>query len=172
MTSGSPSARPGPATPESMTAEVFLDGTVTDADTGPLLDVFSAAGITVQVRTMPSLRDTGTLGWLVLAALPLQAFLSAVGTKTAEDSYAKLRAAVRRLAGHRATGELSADRPPLLVLQDSGTGLQIILEPDLPADAYRQLTELDLTRFRIGPLHYDRRLRRWRSELDEASARD
>lgn len=172
MTSGSPPARPGPATPGSMTAEVFLDGNVADADTGSLLNVFSTAGITAQVRTVPPRRDAVTLGWFVLAVLPLQAFLSAIGAKTAEDSYAKLRAAIRRLTGHHEAGEPPVGQPLPLVLQDSSTGLQIILEPGLPADAYRQLTALDLTRFRIGPLHYDQQQHRWRSELDEASARD
>jgi hypothetical protein len=155
-----------PANP--ITADVFVDGDVTDADPGPLIDVFATAGIVVQVSTVPPRRDSATLGWVVLAALPLQAFLSAIGTKTAEDSYAKLRAAVHRLTGRRGAGGHPADRLPL-VLQDGDTGLQIILEPDLPAEAYRQLTELDLTEFRIGPLHYDQRRRRWRSERDEAS---
>lgn len=172
MTSGLPPARPGPVTPGSMTAEVFLDSNMADADTGSLLAVFSAVGITAQVRTVPPRRDAVTLGWIVLAALPLQAFLSAIGAKAAEDSYAKLRAAIRRLAGHHQTGEPPAGKPLPLVLQDSSTGLQIILEPGLPAGAYRQLIALDLTRFHIGPLHYDQQQHRWRSELDETSARD
>ena len=38
----------------------------------------------------------------------------------------------------------------------------------LPADAYRALMSLDLSRFRTGPLHYDWHRGEWRSELDEA----
>jgi hypothetical protein len=38
----------------------------------------------------------------------------------------------------------------------------------LPDVAYQQLVGLDLARFHLGPLHYDRQQRRWRSELDEA----
>jgi hypothetical protein len=162
MTNGAPA--------EPMTADVFVDGEATDVDPGPLLDVFATAGIAVQVRTVPPRRDSATLGWVVLAALPLQAFLTAIGTKTAEDSYAKVRAAVRRLAGRREAGGHAVARPPL-VLQDADTGLQVILEPDLPAEAYQQLTRLDITEFHLGPLHYDQRQRRWRSERDEASGR-
>ena len=45
-----------------------------------------------------------------------------------------------------------------------------MLEADLPADAYRQLTALDLSQFGTGPLHYGTLARgRWRSELDEAA---
>ena len=55
------------------------------------------------------------------------------------------------------------------MLQDTTTGLQIILDHDLPADGYRQLLTLDLSPFRLGPLHYDHVQHRWRSELDEAA---
>ena len=45
----------------------------------------------------------------------------------------------------------------------------VVLEADLPAEAYRQLTALDLSRFSHGPVHYDLGRGRWRAELDEAS---
>ena len=62
----------------------------------------------------------------------------------------------------------SSSKP--LVLRDSGAGPQIMLEGDLPEEAYGQLIALDLGRFSIGPLHYDQAMHRWRSELDEAAA--
>jgi hypothetical protein len=46
-----------------------------------------------------------------------------------------------------------------------------VLDHDLPAEGYRQLLALDLSQYRLGPLHYDRTQRRWRSELDEAVPR-
>lgn len=55
-------------------------------------------------------------------------------------------------------------------LQDSATGIQAALEPDLPDEAYQQLVSFDLTAIRHAPLHYDRHRGRWRSEVDEASA--
>ena len=58
-----------------------------------------------------------------------------------------------------------------LVLQDTSSGPQVVLEADLPDAAYQRLVGLDLSRFRLGPLHYDRRRRHWRSELDEARPR-
>ena len=56
----------------------------------------------------------------------------------------------------------------MLLLQDSTTGIQVVLEPDLPAWAYQQLLSFDFATLRRGPLHYDQHRRRWRSELDEA----
>ncbi len=58
-----------------------------------------------------------------------------------------------------------------MVLQDVTSGLQIVLDQDLPAEGYQQLLTLDLSRFRLGPVHYDRIQQRWRSELDEAQTR-
>ena len=65
----------------------------------------------------------------------------------------------------------AAEQPRPLVLQDTASGLRVVLEADLPDTAYQQLIGLDLAKFQLGPLHYDRQQRRWRSELDEARAR-
>jgi hypothetical protein len=62
----------------------------------------------------------------------------------------------------------SANRPkPVLALQDTVSGVQVVLEPDLPAESYRQLLTFDLSTVRHGPLHYGLHRLRWRSELDE-----
>jgi hypothetical protein len=60
--------------------------------------------------------------------------------------------------------------PLVLILQDKTTGVQVVLEPDLPDEAFEQLLVFDLAAIRRGPLHYDQRRRQWRSELDEATA--
>jgi hypothetical protein len=39
----------------------------------------------------------------------------------------------------------------------------VVLEADLPAEAYEALVALDLSVFRQGPVHYDRQRGRWRS---------
>jgi hypothetical protein len=46
--------------------------------------------------------------------------------------------------------------PRVLLLQGSTTGIQVVLEPELPDDAYQQLLAFDLATIRRGPLHYDR----------------
>jgi hypothetical protein len=166
--------KPESACSEPLTADVFLDAQVDSERERILVDALSGCGVTARVRIVPPVRESGPLTWIVLIALPLQGFLSVMGTKIAEDSYARLRTAIQRLIGHprQPADQQGAGRPRPLVLQDGVTGLQIVIEPDLPGEAYGQLLGLDLSSFRLGPLHYDRAARRWRSELDEASHRD
>ena len=162
-------ARPaaGHAKPPELTAEVLLDSNISADEEQSLVAALRGCGVTAEAKIIPPRRDAQTLTWMVLVSLPLQAFISAIGTAMAENAYsAFIRVAQRILSRHRQPGP---DRPPsVLVLQDPATGLRIALEPDLPGDAHKQLLTLDLSRYRYGPLHYDRGLRRWRSELDEA----
>jgi hypothetical protein len=162
-------------------ARVILSspGVLSGQDERLLLTVLSECGADGRVETIEVHRgENATLTWIVLAALPLQAFLSGLGSKAAEDTYAKLRALVRRLATGRRTREAAppagqkapASSTTPLILMDSSTGLQVVLEEDLPGDAYRKLVAMDLSQFRFGPLHYDQARHRWRSELDEAAA--
>lgn len=135
----------------------------TDADlTAGLADEFRRSGFVTEVRTRLPHRGPDQITWLMLAALPLQAFLSGIGAEAVKDVYAK----AKRLAtaGRKATSEAKVP----LVLQDAESELKVILEADLPPEAISQLVDLDLGAYRIGPLHYDRTRRTWRSELDEA----
>ena len=156
-----------------MQAQVILGspGILAGPDERLLLDVLAGCGASTQVETIPVQRgESAALTWIVLAVLPLQAFLAALGSKMADDAYAQVRTLVKRLAaGRRQPGAGPAKEPAPLVLLDRGTGLRIVLEANLPAEAYRQLTALDLSQFRTGPVHYDLARGRWRSELDEAA---
>ncbi|MEW2530098.1 hypothetical protein [Streptomyces sp. NPDC047071] len=148
-------------------AELLLDPDVTDALGDDLVAALAGLGVrTARVRRAVGHRGAGDVPWLVLAALPLQAFLSGLGAEAVRDAYAAFKAAVGRLA--RRDGAAAAPPRPL-VLRDDRSGLSVVLEPDLPAEAYERLLGLDLTAFRVGPLHYDRQQSRWRSELDEAA---
>jgi hypothetical protein len=137
-------------------------------DLGPdeeqaLANALRDLGIEPQVRALPARRSADQVAWLVLAMLPLNSFLTALGTKAGEDGYHWLRSVIGRLAPKRV-----AESTAPLVIQDPGTGLQVVLPPDLPAQAYTQLLALDLTRFRLGPVYYDKQADHWRSLLDEA----
>lgn len=70
------------------------------------------------------------------------------------------------LRARRPAPKVVVPRP--VVLQDKATGVQVVLDHDLSAEGYEQLLDLDLSRFRFGPVHYDSCIRHWRSELDEA----
>ena len=109
-------------------------------------------------------RGLKQLPWLVLAALPLHAFLSGLGSAAAQDVAQDLERLVGRVVGGK---HKTASPQQVLVLQDAATRPQVALEADLPAEAYEALVALDLSAFRQGPVHYDRQRGRWRSEPDE-----
>ena len=155
---------------EELSAEVFLDGQIPADEEWTLVDALAVLGVRTHAKVVPARRGLGELHWLVLVSLPLQAFLTSVGSRLAEDAYQGFQRAVGRLLG-RAQGQPAAEQPRPMVLQDTASGLQVVLEADLPDAAYQQLVAMDLAKFHLGPLHYDRQQRRWRSELDEARAR-
>jgi hypothetical protein len=147
-------------------ANVLLDAEVPADRERLLVDVFGRLGVTAHTRVLPTRRGVTELNWLVLVALPLQAFLGSVGTKFADDAYRGLRALLGQLM-REDRPQPAGERP--MVLRDDATGLEVVLDPDLPEEGYRQLFALDLTDYQLGPVHYDRHQRRWRSERDEAA---
>jgi hypothetical protein len=157
-------------------ADVLLDPHVPADQERMLVDALARLDVLAQVRIVPTRRGLGDLHWLVLVALPLQAFLSGMGSKLAEDAYQGFKGAVGRLLGRGGQTTQVAGRARPLVLQDTATGLQVVLEPDLPDDGYQRLLGLDLAGFQGGGrelprgyllLRYDRRRGRWLSSPGE-----
>jgi hypothetical protein len=146
--------------PDLLRAELLLAAGVSAEQEQELVKAFHAIGVTARTRTIPTRRGGEQLPWLVLAALPLQAFLSGLGSKLAEGTYEGLKRLVARLPRHQS----AAQSTQVLVLEDPDSRLQIVLEPDLPTDAYRQLVTLDLSAIQQGQLRYDRNRAMWRSE--------
>jgi hypothetical protein len=146
-------------------ADVLVDAEVPQQQERLLVEALAQLGVTARTRVVAPRRGVGELGWLVLASLPLQAFLASLGTSVADETYRGLRSVVGRLL-HRDPPAPGGQRP--MVLRDETSGLQVVLEADLPDEAFRRLVGLDLSQFRLGPVHYDRHQGRWRSELDEA----
>jgi hypothetical protein len=153
------------AKPELLAADLLVAAEVPPEDEQAIVEAFGALGVTARARIVPTRRGVGELQWLVLAALPLQAFLSSLGSTLGDEASDSLIRLTGRL--RRTRGEAADPPPPILVLQDAATRLQVVLEAGLPTDAYRALLALDLSTFSKGPLHYDQQHRRWRSELDE-----
>lgn len=148
-------------------ADVYVDRGVTGESRHELVMALAAAGVDARLRVQPTRRGVEQLHWVVLVAVPLQAFLTSVGEKAATDAWAGVKKALRRIAGRPEPG---GTRP--LVLQDPESGLQIVLPPDLSDEGYRLLTELDVSRFRRGPIRYDTNAGRWISDLDQAYTKD
>jgi hypothetical protein len=147
-------------------AEVLVNEATSTDQEQVVLEWFEELGISAQVRRPLSHRDPGTLGWLVLAALPVQAFLTALTGAFAEDVYGGLKKLVQRVSRR---GGKAGDPVAPLVLQDSETGLRIVLDADLPDEAYEQLRQLDLGQIGEGPVRYDRASRRWTAQPDDSS---
>jgi hypothetical protein len=141
--------------------ELLFDHDISTESADDFAAAFRQLGfITTTRRRLPH-RGPAEFTWLMLAALPLHAFLSGIGGEAVKDVYAKAKQLIPASKKDR------ADQVPL-VLQDTTTELKIVLDADLPAEAIRQLVALDLGAYHSGPLHYDQRKRIWRSELDEA----
>jgi hypothetical protein len=149
--------------------ELLVDPALAPDQRAIVVSAFTALGVRVSVTTMPPRRGAADLQWLIIAVLPLQSFLATVGAKMADDAYSGFRNAISRLFHRKAEGQADgAAEPRPIILQDKRSGIQVVLDHDLPAAGYEQLLGLDLSRFRFGPVHYDRHRQRWRSEVDEA----
>lgn len=146
-------------------AELIFDHEISAELADDLETAFRDLGFDTSARRRLPHRGPAELTWLMLAALPLQSFLSGLGSELAKELYAKVKRL--RLPGRKTEG---AQHLVPLVLQDTNSELRIILEADLPAEAIRELVSLDLSGYRAGPLHYDQHRKKWRSELDEAEA--
>ncbi|MGH3611453.1 MAG: hypothetical protein ACRDRK_02300 [Pseudonocardia sp.] len=141
---------------------VAADAPLEDVD--QLLDDLRVFGLNPTCHLRPTRRGAIDLAWVLLLALPTKLFFETLTEELAGDAYLRLKAIVGRALRRRREPE-NGNR--VLMLEDATTGLQIVLEPDLPAEAYQRLFHTDLSTFARGPLHYDRSAHRWRSELDE-----
>jgi hypothetical protein len=148
-------------------ADVFVDQPVPAKEADRIAAEFAGIGLVADVRVAAPRRSLND-ALVILAALPFQPFISQLANDFADDAYARLKGFVTKVL-HRKHADAGAEGQArqVLVLQDTATGVRVVLEPDLPADSYRQLLSLDLTKITDGPVHYDLARRRWRSELDE-----
>lgn len=144
---------------------VQLDADVPPGEEAELREALAAAGFDVLAQDLPRTRGLENLDAMALLMIPLHAFLTAAGTRLAADAYPRFKAGIRRLLNRPAADDA---KPGPLIVQDTATGLKIVLDRDLPDQAYEALRTLDLTTFRSGPLDWDHGRGRWRSVVDEA----
>ena len=145
-------------------ANVLIAEPISADETAEIAAAFGSIGLSADLRIVSPKRSLADLTWLILASIPLQPFFNRLAEDVADDMHQRLKTFVTRVL-HRPVAANQAK--PVLVLQDTLSGVQVVLEPDLPAESYRQLLSYDLTTVRRGPLHYDVHRGRWRSELDE-----
>ncbi|MGH8909398.1 MAG: hypothetical protein ACRD0K_23610 [Egibacteraceae bacterium] len=143
-------------------AEVRVTDEVSREALDHLLEGLRSFGLNPSRGTVARRRGISDVPWLVWVALSLQPFLNTLVQRGADDVYTKLKELVSNALSRR--HEQSAT---VMVLQDTVTGLELLLESDLPAGAYRQLSRLDLSAIPKGRVHYDRERREWICERDE-----
>jgi hypothetical protein len=147
-----------------LSTDVLVAHPISREEATQMVDAFKAVGLNADIRLISARRSVNDVAWLVLAALPVQPFLNQFAGTFGTDAYEHLKGFVSRVL-HRQ--RISTSVAPLLVLQDIDTGVQVVLEHDLPIEGYQELFRFDFSVIRRGPLHYDLHHHRWRSELDE-----
>jgi hypothetical protein len=148
-----------------LSTDVLVVGTLSTEEADRLRQAFGHLGLAAELREVPPRRSVGDFAWMLLAALPLKPFFDQLVHDAAADAYKGLKRLVGIVVRRH---DQAPEHPKVLVLQDSSTGIQVVLESDLSDEAYEQLLKLDLGAIRRGPVHYDRHRCEWRSELDEA----
>lgn len=157
--------------PRRITAELLLIRGLPASAEADVLEFFELFDTGGECRRAHSLRSP-EIEWLVLAALPLQAFLQNLGTLAVEDAYRAFKRLIGSLRHHESHTRTSKEDKSSIVLEDINSGLQIVVESDLPEIAFRQLSDLDLAQFRTGRVRFDRALDCWRADdsgLDAAT---
>jgi hypothetical protein len=144
-----------------LAAEVLFVERLSDEEADDLTREFESIGLRAELREVPPRRSLSDIAWLALLALPLKPFFEQLAKDSASDVHKGLRSIVGKILQRR--HNQPATVPRVLLLQDSASGVQIVLETDLGDDAYRQLLAMDLSRISRGPLHYGL------SDLDRAT---
>lgn len=141
--------------------DVLLDERIPDAEVAELRRHLAALGMSprARVRMMPVERGPDGLSGMVLIVVALSAFVGVIGTLAGKDAYRALFTLVRRVAaGSGDATPVDPDRV-LIVIRAHRSPLEIIPDPDLPDEAFAQLSTLDNTS--PGPVRWHRRQRRW-----------
>lgn len=147
-----------------LSAEVLVSADLSEDSRQHLAEDLRRLGVEPTIRQVLRRRGISDIPpWLVLVALPLQPFFTTLLEKLAGDAYSRLKALVVGLFRRHSEAAGSAR---VLILQDTRSGVRIVLEPDLPAESYQQLQHLDLSTAEPGQLRYDRSMREWRCTLD------
>lgn len=154
------------------TIEVILDATASDGEVKEVRQAFAAAGVEADVRPAYVRKGVGEFPWIVMITAAPAGFLTALGAAAGKDAYHAAKNLVKRVwaARIKASGPRGS-----MILRDKATGVWTFLEPDLPAEAYEKLADLDLARFetdRSGQLRYDHERGEWRPprRSDDAGA--
>jgi hypothetical protein len=142
-----------------LNASVVIYGAAQANDVARVSELLEDLNVTARVRIAPLGTDR-RVSWIVLASLPTRILFDNMAEQG--DAAGQIKKLVQRIADP-GDGRVAA----LLLVQDTETGIQIVLAATLPEAAYRLLPEVDLIQFTFGPVHYDAAAGEWKSLLDQ-----
>lgn len=134
-------------------ADVLLHTSVPAADAEYVKRALGAVGVDITLKVAPVQRGFNEVIWAALVVLPLNTFITSVVGRLGEDAHEALRNLVSLIL-RRLHQQHTQENP--LILQDTNTGLQIVLPEGLALDAYQQLLNSNaLQATQGGLLQYD-----------------
>jgi hypothetical protein len=138
-------------------AEVTIDRGASPSELEGVAAAFRAVGIEPAVRA-GYVQLSELPPWMVMAFLPITAFLTALGAEAGKDAYRRIKDLVQRVRDARAE---SKQPPGNFILEDTETKVQVVLGLGLIDEAYEALIRLDLHSLAPGPVFYDRTRGQW-----------
>jgi hypothetical protein len=142
------------------TVEVSLEAGAADAECFAVAEVFESAGIWAMVRGDVIRHSAGLLPWLIdiTAAWTIAKFLAGFADEAGRDGWKGLK---KLITGLYTARQASPAPRGGVTLREEG-GIQILLPPDLPDQAYRRLYEIeDLSAPLSGFLRWDSEAQDW-----------
>lgn len=146
------------------TVEVSLESGAADAECFAVAEVFESAGMRAVVRGDLIRRSAGLVPWLIeiTAAWTIAKFLGAAAAGFADEAGRDGWKGLKRLITGLYNARQASRAPQGGVTLQEEAGIQVLLPPDLPDQAYRRLYEIeDLSAPLSGILRWDSNAQDW-----------
>ena len=142
-----------------LTVDILLDMEASPKEVDAVTRVAQEEGIRGSVRAAFFRKSLGDLPWVIYLLVPAlvfsSAFLKGAGQEAGRDAYQALRKFISQLYDAR------RDRNGSVVVRDSETFTHIVLQDDLPEEAYKQLAQIDQEQLEGGYWVWDFEQCRW-----------
>jgi hypothetical protein len=140
--------------------EVAIDSWASTDDQQAVDAIFEECGIDVSMRVIIRKADIQLPWEVMITAGPLGAgFLAAIGKNAGDDVYRQAKQLVSRLWRSR---NQHTGRDGHIVLRDDDFRVELLLQENLPVEAYQAIERIDRSMVERGDtLHYDRDENAW-----------
>ena len=142
-----------------MNIDILMDSDANASEVEAVTDVAREIGIHGSVQADYSSRAAIELPWVIFLLAPVgvffSAFFTALGQEAGRDAYPGIRRLISRFFGARRNSNGS------VVLLDENTRTHIVLDADVPEEAYRQLAQKGLEQLKGGYWTWDSKLNVW-----------